>query len=76
MNQKFLVINCDENDVEELCQYLHGRQVVTCDSLDEVGRFLPSKQTAVLVSTETPAEAGPESSCDGERNLAIGEERG
>ena len=53
MNQKFLVINCDENDVQELCQHLIGRQVVMCDSLDEVGQFLPSDQTAVLVSQST-----------------------
>ncbi len=42
MTQKFLVINCEDNDVEELRQYLQGRQVVTCETLDEVGRLLPS----------------------------------
>lgn len=56
MKQKFLVINCEENDVEELRQCLHGRQIVTCDTLEEVVRYLPSTQMAVLVSTEMPME--------------------
>lgn len=50
MNQKFLVINCDENDVEELRQRLGGRNVVSCTSLDEIARYLPSSSTAVLVT--------------------------
>ncbi len=74
MNQKFLVINCDENDVDVLCQYLGGRQVVMCDSLDDVSRFLPSERMAALV---TPAggveeactvEAGDQSAANGQRN--------
>jgi DNA-binding NtrC family response regulator len=51
MNQKFLVINCDETDVEELRQRLGGRQVVSCSSLDEIARYLPSRAHAVLVTT-------------------------
>lgn len=51
MNQKFLVINCDETDVEELRQRLGGRQVITCSSLEEVARYLPSRTHAVLVTT-------------------------
>jgi DNA-binding NtrC family response regulator len=51
MKQKFLVINCDENDVEELRQRLGGRQVVSCESIDEIARYLPSSSTAVLVSS-------------------------
>jgi len=51
-HQKFLVINCDENDVEELRQRLGGRQVVSCESLDEIARYLPSSSTAVLVTQQ------------------------
>jgi DNA-binding NtrC family response regulator len=61
MNQKFLVINCDENDVEELRQRLGGRQVVSCESIDEIARYLPSSSTAVLVS---PQVAEPSSTPD------------
>jgi transcriptional regulator with GAF, ATPase, and Fis domain len=57
MKQKFLVINCDENDVEELRQRLGGRQVVSCESIDEIARYLPSPSTAVLVSSEAAAAA-------------------
>jgi transcriptional regulator with GAF, ATPase, and Fis domain len=56
MKQKFLVINCDENDVEELRQRLGGRQVVSCESIDEIARYLPSSSTAVLVSSDMEAE--------------------
>ena len=51
MKQKFLVINCDDNDVEELRQQLGGRTVVSCESIDEIAQYLPSPTTAVLVST-------------------------
>lgn len=50
MKQKFLVINCDDNDVEALRTQLGGREVVSCESLDELARLLPSSSTAVLVS--------------------------
>ena len=62
MKQKFLVINCEENDVDELRQRLPGRQIVTCDTLDEISRYLPSTRMAVLVSTEKPAEVVCEAS--------------
>jgi DNA-binding NtrC family response regulator len=55
MKQKFLVINCDEKDVEELRQRLGGRQVVSCESIDEIARYLPSTSTAVFVSSEPEA---------------------
>ncbi len=62
MKQKFLVINCDETDVEELRQRLGGRHVVSCESIDEIARYLPSMSTAVLVSSngEEPAINGSE----------------
>jgi DNA-binding NtrC family response regulator len=50
MKQKFLVINCDEKDLEVLRQQLGGRNVVSCESIDEIARYLPSTSTAVLVS--------------------------
>lgn len=49
MTQKFLVINCDENDVEDLCQRLGEREIVTCKTIDEIGHILPSGDRAVLV---------------------------
>ncbi len=52
MNQKFLVINCDESDVEELRRRLGGRQIVSCESIDEIARYLPSPSTAVLVTPD------------------------
>ena len=58
MKQKFLVINCDENDVEELRQRLGGRQVISCESIDEIARYLPSASTAVLVSSDMEATLG------------------
>jgi transcriptional regulator with GAF, ATPase, and Fis domain len=51
MKQKFLVINCDDKDLEELRQRLGGRNVVSCESIDEIARYLPSTSTAVLVSS-------------------------
>ena len=57
MKQKFLVINCDETDVEELRQRLGGRHVVSCESIDEIARYLPSTSTAVLVSSDAEEEA-------------------
>jgi len=53
MKQKFLVINCNENDVEDLRLRLGGRHVISCESLDDVVRYLPSSSTAVLVSEPT-----------------------
>lgn len=59
MKQKFLVINCDENDVEELRQRLGGRHVVSCESIDEIARYLPSTSSAVLVNSAIAMEARP-----------------
>ena len=50
MNQKFLVINCNENDVDDLRQRLGGRHVISCESIDDVARYLPSVSMAALVS--------------------------
>ena len=50
MKQKFLVINCDETDVEELRQRLGGRSVISCETIDEIAHYLPSPSTAVLVN--------------------------
>ena len=52
MKQKFLVINCNETDVEELRQRLGERQFVTCESIDEVARYLPSPSRAVVMSQQ------------------------
>jgi DNA-binding NtrC family response regulator len=68
MKQKFLVINCDENDLEELRQRLGGRHVVSCESIDEIARYLPSRSTAVLVSSrpdERPANGAASASSRG-----------
>ncbi len=57
MKQKFLVINCNETDVEELRMRLGERQFVTCETIDEVTRHLPLPSRAVVMSqqpTETP----------------------
>ena len=50
MSQKFLVINCDETDVDDLRARLGGRSVISCDTIDEIRRYLPSASAAVLVS--------------------------
>lgn len=50
MSQKFLVINCDETDVDDLRARLGGRSVISCDSIEEIRRYLPSPSAAVLVS--------------------------
>jgi len=55
MSQKFLVINCDETDLDELRRRLGGRQVVSCETIDEIARYLPSSSTAVLVEKAQPA---------------------
>ncbi len=54
MKQKFLVINCNDNDIDELRQRLGERQIVTCESMDEVAQCLPSS-AAVLVSDQDTA---------------------
>ena len=56
--QKFLVINCDETDVEELRQRLGGRQVISCESIDDIARYLPSTSSAVLVQQHEQAANG------------------
>jgi DNA-binding NtrC family response regulator len=56
MKQKFLVINCDENDLEDLRHRLGGRRVISCESIDEIARYLPSTSNAVLVSSQPCAE--------------------
>ena len=54
MKQKFLVINCNDNDIDELRQRLGERQIVTCESIDEVAQCLPAS-AAVLVSDQDTA---------------------
>ncbi len=55
MKQKYLVINCNENDVDSLRQRLGERPFVTCESLDEIGMHLPTNESAVFVSSNQPA---------------------
>lgn len=62
MTQKFLVIHCEDSDVEELRQYLQGRQMIACDTLDEVGQLLPS--------AAVPATNGAEAEADGDSSSA------
>ena len=57
MKQKFLVINCNDNDIDELRQRLGvERQIVTCQSIDEVAQCLPAS-AAVLVSDQDTVAA-------------------
>lgn len=67
MKQKFLVINCDDNDVEELRQHLGGRQVVSCESIDEIAQYLPSPSTAVLVSSNPESVIEDEIGIEGDK---------
>ena len=53
MKQKFLVINCNETDVEELRMRLGERQFVTCETIDEVTRHLPLPSRAVVMSQQS-----------------------
>lgn len=64
MTQKFLVIHCEDSDVEELRQYLQGRQLIACDTLDEVGRLLPA--------AAVPATNGAEAEANGDSSAALG----
>ena len=56
MKQKFLVINCDSQDIEELRQRIgFNREIVPCPSIDDAARQLHSNHnTAVLVSVAQP----------------------
>ncbi|MEZ6115285.1 MAG: hypothetical protein R3C28_01730 [Pirellulaceae bacterium] len=56
MKQKFLVINCDSRDLEELRQRIgFNREIVPCPSIDDAARQLHAQQNAaVLVSVAQP----------------------
>ena len=54
MKQKFLVINCDSNDLEDLRRRMgYDRELVACSSMDEAARLMPSHESGVLVSVST-----------------------
>ncbi len=53
MKQKFLVINCDETDLDELRQRLGERPLVLCESVDEVSRYLTSPNPQAVVTEAT-----------------------
>lgn len=68
MKQKFLVINCNETDVEELRLRLGERQFVTCETIDEVARHLPSPSRAVVMSQQ-PMQM-PVADCNGHETVS------
>ena len=59
MKQKFLVINCNDNDIDELRQRLGERQIVTCDSIDEVAQCLPASAAVLVSDQDTTTTAVP-----------------
>ncbi|MCA9214070.1 MAG: hypothetical protein KDB27_13455 [Planctomycetales bacterium] len=53
MKQKFLVINCDATDLEDLRRRIgFERELIPCPSMDEAARILPHRMhdTAVVVA--------------------------
>jgi DNA-binding protein Fis len=57
MKQKFLVINCDEHDLDDLRRRIgFDREVVPCPSIDMAARLLPGESSAaVMVSVRGDA---------------------
>lgn len=53
MKQKFLVINCSDNDIDELRQRLGERPIVTCESMDELAQCLPASAAVVVSDQDT-----------------------
>lgn len=53
MKQKFLVINCNDNDIDELRQRLGERPIVTCESMDELAQCLPASAAVVVSDQDT-----------------------
>lgn len=62
MKQKFLVINCDATDLDDLRRRIgFERELIPCPSMDEAARILPHRlhDTAVMVAvpkTPTPVQ--------------------
>jgi DNA-binding NtrC family response regulator len=66
MKQKFLVINCDEHDLDDLRRRIgNDREVISCPSIDAAAKMLPPSptNTAVIVSV-CPGESAMPTSND------------
>ena len=54
MKQKYLVVNCDANDIEDLRRRMgFDRELVVCSSMDEAARLMPTPEAGVLVSVSS-----------------------
>jgi DNA-binding NtrC family response regulator len=50
MKQKFIVINCDEHDLDDLRRRIGSeREVISCPSIDMAARMLPAESNAAVM---------------------------